>query len=266
LWHAPELRAKIILSAARVAPEKLIRISLPRRHHAACSGGRAMKDADDPIPTRIPEDTIFFREERLNPASPYYDAFQEQHDKDRAYREAGRTYDEAQRFANEWLRERITQGILTALISDPDTGQVFRLSRHKWASMDAFETGIASNLVGPHELQSGPKTIIKGKPRPVFFDHKFFDKVLTEIATSPVINKGGRPPEYDWDAIKAFALEKIRVLGKPGRNNKRLPSKAQLIEIIQTEWSKRYDQHPPVSSLKKRLNQWLAEIDRKSET
>jgi hypothetical protein len=41
----------MILSAARVGhPKSWFRTSLPRHHHAACSGGRAMKNADDPIP------------------------------------------------------------------------------------------------------------------------------------------------------------------------------------------------------------------------
>ena len=227
-----------------------------------------MNDADDPIPTRTPEDTILFRdafdvvyralnpdwqnlEERLNPSSPYYDAFHERDEKDRAYGEADRTYDKAQRLANEWLRERISQGVLVALISDPDTGQVFQLNRHKWASIGVFETGIASNTFGPHELQSGPNTIIKGGRRPVFFDLKSFDNVVKEIAQPatgiskpPVTDKGGRPPEYDWAAIKAFTLKLIAVRGKPDRNNKFLPSKAQLIEATQKEWSDRYDQHP----------------------
>ena len=225
-----------------------------------------MKDTDDPIPAPTPKDAISFRaaldavyraltpdwqnlEERLNPASQYYGVFHDRDDKDRKNREAWRTYDEARRCADEWLQERITQGKLTELISDPDSGQVSKLDRYAPASTLFFERG---------------NTIIKGKPCTVFFDRKSFDKALTEIATPS--NKGGRPPEYDWDAIKAFALEKITVLGRPGRNNKRLPSKAQLIEIIQDEWSNQRDQHPATSTLKSLLNRWLAEIDRKSET
>src|SRR6516164_9661713 len=91
--------------------------------------GRAMQDADDPIPVPTPEDTIFLRdafvvvyraltpdwqllEERLNGAG------QNQHVKDHAYREAER----AQRRANKWLRETMShgaQGALRALVRDP---------------------------------------------------------------------------------------------------------------------------------------------------
>ena len=222
-----------------------------------------MKDTDDPIPAPTPEDSISYRdaldavyrvltpdwqnlEARLNPASPYYDVFHDRDDKKRANRGAWRTYDEARSRANEWLGERITQCAITALVIDPDSAQVFQLDRDAWASMRFLETG---------------NTIIKGKPRMVFFDRKSFGKALAEIATPPVIDKGGRPPEYDWAAIKAFALEQLAVLGMPGKNNKRLPTKAQLIEIIQKEWSKR-DQHPPTSSLRSHVDQWLAEAKR----
>ena len=221
-----------------------------------------MNDADDPIPvdaisSRDAFDIVYqaitpdwqILAERLNPSSLYYDAFHERHDKDRAYREADRTYHEAQWRANEWLLERIRQGTLTAWISDPDSKQVFQLDRH---------TGIAGNLFEPREFRSRPNKIIK-VPRTVFFDRKSFDKVLTEIATPP--NKGGRPPEYDWGAIKAFTLKQIAALGVPGKNNKRLPSKAQLIEIIQKEWSQQFDQDLPNSSVRSHLNRWLAQID-----
>jgi hypothetical protein len=190
-------------------------------------------------------------EERLKP-SPYYDEFPEQDAKVRANREAWRAYDKALRIADEWLRERIGRGILVALRRDPDTGQVLQLDRHK-ASMGGFETEIAD--VG------------RGARQPVYFDRKSFESVVKEIAQltgisrPPVIDKGGRPLEYDWDAMKAFALELIRKLGKPHKSNKTLPSKAQLIEAIQREWSDRFDQHPSTSSLRSRLNQWLTEMN-----
>jgi hypothetical protein len=115
-------------------------------------------------------------EEQLNPASPYYDAFPERDAREGANREAWRAYDKAQRLANEWLRERISRGILVALRRDPDTGQILQLDRHEWASMGSFETGIANNFVGPHDIfQSGPKG--EGS---VFFDHKSFDSLLSE--------------------------------------------------------------------------------------
>jgi hypothetical protein len=74
------------------------------------------------------------------------------------------------------------------------------------------------------------------------------------------IDRGGRPTEHDWPAIKDIAIEQVMKLGKPHRNNKRLPTKTQLIELIQAKCAERFDREPPISSLKPRLNQWLAEV------
>jgi hypothetical protein len=71
------------------------------------------------------------------------------------------------------------------------------------------------------------------------------------------IDKGGRPVEYDWAAISRIALTLIETFGKPHRNNKRLPTKAQLIELIQKQCAA----PPATSSLKSHLNQWLADMD-----
>jgi hypothetical protein len=78
--------------------------------------------------------------------------------------------------------------------------------------------------------------------------------------TSSVKDKGGRPPEYDWDAIEVFALQKINELGRPHKDNKRLPSKTQLVELIQDEWSEKHHQDLGYTTVRDRLNQWLAKI------
>jgi hypothetical protein len=74
------------------------------------------------------------------------------------------------------------------------------------------------------------------------------------------IDKGGRPPEYDWAALKDIFLQIVEKHGKPDRNNKRLPTKAQLVEQIQTKYAARFDREPPVSSLRSHVNQWLADM------
>jgi hypothetical protein len=83
----------------------------------------------------------------------------------------------------------------------------------------------------------------------------------SSVLPATAIDKGGRPPEYDWDAVEAFMLEQMRVLGKPHRKNKRLPTKAQLVERTQKEWRDRFDQHLPTSSVRSHLNQLLTKMD-----
>jgi hypothetical protein len=194
-----------------------------------------MKDADDPIPVPTPEDTIFLSdafvlvyrvltpdwrilEELLNPAPPYYyDARQEEDAKNRGRRKALNNRDKAQRRANEWLREKIIQGALRALVRDPGDPnskpprppQTFKLSRRGWAMSD-FETGIDGDHVGPGDvLQSGPNTIIAGERRPVFFDRKEFDNVMKEIAPTDV-ERAAHPGKLAPTKPKALSAHQIR--------------------------------------------------------
>ena len=142
-----------------------------------------MKNADDPIPVGMislrdacdvvcraitPDWKIF--EERLNPASLSYQAFQKQ-DAKCAREEAWHNYDKAQRHAIKWLRDRIGQGVLVALVRDPKTGDILQLDRDKWASMSDFEIEV---------------TIVMGARQPVFFDRKNFDDVMKNIAPPDV--------------------------------------------------------------------------------
>jgi len=76
-----------------------------------------MTDADDPIPVwaislRDAFDVVF---RNLVPDWQLL----ERDATDRANEEACRNYDKALRHANEWLREKISQGILIAKIRDP---------------------------------------------------------------------------------------------------------------------------------------------------
>jgi hypothetical protein len=237
-----------------------------------------MTDVGEPFPQRlIPVSDAFDQvyrainpdfeilEERLNPAAKYYDAFQERDAKDRAHREALRSYDQAQRRAKEWLWDRMSHGILIALVWDLEKKEEYQIRRHRWASMgdfemmDVFETGIA-------KVRFERRSIVTFERRSIFFNRNEFGNVLSKIAQPAtgidrprVIDKGGRPPEYNWDAIKEFTLQQIAVLGKPHKDNRLLPSKTQLVELIQAEWSEKYDQHLGYTTVRDRLNRWLAE-------
>jgi hypothetical protein len=74
-------------------------------------------------------------------------------------------------------------------------------------------------------------------------------------------NFGGRPEEYEWDQIKAFATKLIRDNGAPSKNNKKLPTKQALIDAICREWDKR-DIQLAHSTLRRHLSKWLDEMGR----
>jgi hypothetical protein len=89
---------------------------------------------------------------------------------------------------------------------------------------------------------------------------------IVEAANAPsvpasVLNKGGRPDEYNWDEMKEFARQLVETKGLPNRGNRSLPTKAQLIEAVTNEFAKTYDQHPAQSSVRRRVNSWLSEFD-----
>jgi hypothetical protein len=221
---------------------------------------RAMIDSNGPIPL----DAISIRDafdlvyQALTPDWQELDKRQYGADP-----EVWRRREKARRLANEWLREKITLGHLFARVIDPDNGQVRQLDRHEWTSMGTFETGIDCNFVGPDDMfQSGPNTDIKGARQPAFFERNNFDGVLKQIASPPTtVSKGGRPSEYNWDDIRAFAIKQMKILGKPQKSNKRLPTIQQLIELIQNEFSRR-DQYPSDTSLRPYIKKWIAEIDK----
>lgn len=91
-------------------------------------------------------------------------------------------------------------------------------------------------------------------PGPVEDDQKAFE----EMATLEV-NKGGRPAEYDWGAMREFVQALVSKHGKPGKGNKGLPSKAQLVEAVLDEWSNK-GLHPSSSNVRRYINRWLVEL------
>src|SRR5262249_34456316 len=160
-------------------------------HHAACSGGGAMKDTGDPIPLgmisiRDAVEAVYRAitanwqalQERLNPASPYYDTLPRQ-DAKCEREQTWRNYDNTQQRAIRRYLGQIRQGGLVALLRDPKTGDILQLDRDKWAWLSDFEVEIT--------------TIVSGAQQPVFFDRKEFDKVVAKIAPLTVIDTAPVP-------------------------------------------------------------------------
>jgi hypothetical protein len=71
--------------------------------------------------------------------------------------------------------------------------------------------------------------------------------------------KPGRPPEYRWDEMEAYAMDLLRKHGAPASENRKLQTQADLEAAILGFYSKKYDQEPSPSSLrnKDRLPQWI---------
>jgi hypothetical protein len=72
-------------------------------------------------------------------------------------------------------------------------------------------------------------------------------------------NKGGRPQEHNWDAVKSYALALIREHGLPGPGNRKFPTKTQLVEGIVSEWAFR-GMTLAGSSVRRYVDRWLEEL------
>jgi hypothetical protein len=75
----------------------------------------------------------------------------------------------------------------------------------------------------------------------------------------PQRNKGGRPPEYNWAEAKEIARAQVAQYGMPGRDNPRLPTQEDLVNLTLEHFSKR-DLHPSVPNVRKRVASWLDEF------
>ena len=73
-------------------------------------------------------------------------------------------------------------------------------------------------------------------------------------------DKGGRPLEYDWDAVKEYALGLVKQYGLPSRTNKLLSSKSDLAEAIMNEWARR-DIQLADCSVRRYIAKWLRTFD-----
>jgi hypothetical protein len=108
-----------------------------------------MKDTDNSIPagmisicrafetvyqTITPDWQNLEADERLKTSSPYLDD-----PRDKANREAWRSYDQARRRASQRMREALSQGALIALLWDSEKKRDQELTPKKWASMGDFE-------------------------------------------------------------------------------------------------------------------------------
>jgi hypothetical protein len=72
-------------------------------------------------------------------------------------------------------------------------------------------------------------------------------------------DKGGRPREHNWDAVKSYALAMIRKHGLPGSGNRKFPTKAQLVEAIVSEWDLR-GMTLAEPSVRRYVNRWLKDL------
>ena len=239
-----------------------------------------MSDANDPIPlgaiALMDAYQIVFEAitpnssellEAINPA---------QSSSDRANREAWTAYDSSQLKANTWLRQRIADELLVALIRDPERGEVLKLSHIGWENPGFLNSGIVGNFVGPDDIVNpGPSTVLRGQRRPVFFNLNAFETLVKEqlpairqiVGRSRSVKKG-RAPKHDWGEGKLFGEQLLKDRGDPTRPENQVEgwrSQADLARAIVEHMAKHSasGEEPPFSTAKELASELLECLGRK---
>ena len=114
--------------------------------------------------------------------------------RDYANREASRSHDQSRLRASEWLRVRLSQGILIALFWDPEKKKNQQISWQRWASMGtsletlsdeqlfAIESGVSPADAEALSVFETSIIIVSGVTRTVFLNRKSFDDATRDIA------------------------------------------------------------------------------------
>jgi hypothetical protein len=164
-------------------------------------------------------------------------------------------YDEA----IDHLREALHAGEIVAQFVD-DRGKLEAIKREGWGT----DAGLEILLCGTAQLEDGTNAL-----RTVLLPLKNIEALARQQKSQSAaaarsgnqkIDKGGRPPEYDWGAIKAYALALIEQRGRPHKTNRLLQSNTELVEAIMNEWALEKDIHLSLPTVRKRVNLWLAEL------
>ena len=155
--------------------------------------------------------------------------------------------------AAHWLRENLHSGDLIGKYLD-ENGDWHDIPSKRWGADD----GLEALLKGVVVFDEGRYLV----SRLVLFSTNDLMAFVTSSVSSrkqrTIKNKGGRPAEYDWDAVKEFALALVKKFGPPGKANKRFPAKADLVAAIMNEWAKR-DIHLAEGTVRRYVGEWLAE-------
>ncbi|MBB4362187.1 hypothetical protein GGD65_003212 [Bradyrhizobium sp. CIR18] len=195
---------------------------------------------------------------------------------DNSIEERFKSYQESQKL----IRTALNAGELRSVLQFAQTGERVDQPPESWAqdtAMNWFDDGLTYVATGKmRRIPFGP--YVPGAPDDVnFIDEPdgLWATILVDAdsfsdwyysSSGPMAevevrerDKGGRPLEYDWDAVKEYALGLVKQHGRPGRTNKRLPSKSQLAEAVMNEWAKKgVDLAEP--TVRRYITAWLKDL------
>ena len=145
-----------------------------------------------------------------------------------ARRPAGQTNDDAQNAARADLAAELHSGSISTKVISPSSGHTFAIRSEHWAReialtwLERGECLLTEDFVDPFSPElAGPgrwPSLLRGERATIFASEHDFQRLLAQQATKqePVPSdliadvearekdKGGRPPDYDWEQIKDY--------------------------------------------------------------
>jgi hypothetical protein len=159
--------------------------------------------------------------------------------------------------AAHWLRESLHAGDLVGKYLD-ENGDWHDIPSNRWGADD----GLEALLKGVVVFDEGRHLV----SRLILFSTEELMALVTDSANPhnaasrrTIKDKGGRPLEYDWDAVKEYMLALVKRFGVPGKKNRRLPTKNDLVALILEEWARK-DIQLSESTLRRYVTKWLGEL------
>jgi hypothetical protein len=193
-----------------------------------------------------------------------------------ARRAAGQSNDDGKNAARAELRVEAHSGSMSMMVVSPSSGKTYTIRPHHWARETALTWLEQGECLLTEDLVDPPLGRFYRKEHArifvnlddlqclmaISFQHsRMADDEAREKDDDEARekDKGGRPPEYNWDAVKIYALEMIREHGLPGRGNKKFPSKTQLVEDILNKWASQ-GVIMAESTVRRHVNCWLKKL------
>jgi hypothetical protein len=148
--------------------------------------------------------------------------------------------DAARDAADMKFRAAIAAGELRAMIRNPATGELLKLSHSGWdRPANGFPGGFDEDFVEPGDVfQPGPTAVIDGYLRPVFFNDDDFKNWLRAVSGGDAVHRkpsGGRKRLYDRAHIQTLVFDRMDYHGDFSPDDSEWKSQADLERAISDE-------------------------------
>jgi hypothetical protein len=160
------------------------------------------------------------------------------------------------------FRTALAAGELRAMIRDPATGELLKLSQSGWdRAANGFPGGFDEDFVEPVDaFQPGPPAVIDGYLRPVFFNDDDFKNWLRIVSGGDDAPRrsSGRKRLYDRTRIQTLVFDKMDYHGDFSPDDPEWKSQAALERVIADELA-RSGMTPVESTVRALIREPLAE-------